>query len=817
MTAQDGPRCERRPGRRSWAVGAAMLLALVGCTRRYYRDFADSDVYRIERERMTDPRWAVPPRLVEADPRSRIGDKHDPNHEPIQNDDPGARPFQFTAGRPFEFLGWLKRGTAPVEDMSWLDEIPRGPDGKLRLDAPMAMRVALKNNRDYQTRVEDVYLQALSLTLTRFSFFPQMLANQATQFYHFGADKTETNQLQLLGNAGLNWTLYSGATLLTNFANAITFQYNGKGFETVVSGLTINLTQPLLQGAFARNVTQPLSLQERQTLYTVRSFAEYRRTFYVNTVSGYLGLMTQLQTIRNNENNVNALRRNLDEYEALVKAGLIDPLQRDNVAQQYQSARLTLLQSEANFQTALDAYRVTQLGLPADFPATLDESLLKKFELNDPRLDDLRKSNDALYLSLLQYTDPPPRTEMAKAAKKALAELKQLQEISKVVGVELKRWRDRLAADKGRVGTGSGPTEADERESYQRQTKLAGELASGFDESRESLSHDITNTEDYIESLAKAAPDDAFKELRQEIVGRKIRERQAELFVIQTQARVYLIEVAPVALTVERAISVGLANRLDLMNSLAQVTDAWRNVEVAGNQLLAGLSLYYIGNLATAPNHAGLVRFDLSNSSQVAGVRFDAPINRRAQRNTYRLDQVVFQQARRAYMLNHDQVVQGIRLDMRNLNLNRRQFEIGREQLLIAARQVDLAESNARNTSAAQAAAPGGQSASLLLLNALNSLLAAKNGLIDNWVAYEINRMGLYRDFDLMTIDAQGIWTNDGNLPNLNGGPAPATPDPVGAPVERLLPGPASSGSATGEIPPLPPPPAGAPGPFARP
>jgi hypothetical protein len=161
--------------------------------------------------------------------------------------------------------------------------------------------------------------------------------------------------------------------------------------------------------------------------------------------------------------------------------------------------------------------------------------------------------------------------------------------------------------------------------------------------------------------------------------------------------------------------------------------------------------------------------------------------------------------------------VEGIRLDMRNLNLNRRQFEIGREQLLIAARQVDLAESNARNTSAAQAAAPGGQSASLLLLNALTSLLTAKNGLIDNWVAYEINRIGLYRDFDLMNIDAQGVWTNDGTLPNLNGGPAPATPDPVGAPVERVLPGPAGSGSATGEIPPLAPPPAGAPGPFARP
>ena len=819
MKAQDGPgrgiwRC-----RRGWTVGVLLLLSLAGCTRRYYRDFADSDVYRIERERMTDPRWTLPPRPVEADPKSRIGDKYDPNHEPIQYDDPGSRPFQFTAGRPFEFHGWLGRGRSPVEDMRWLDEIPHGADGKLQLDSPMAMRIALKNNRDYQTQVEDVYIQALNLTLTRFTFFPQMLANQSTQYYNFGAGKTEVSQLQLAANAGLNWTLYSGATLLTNFANAIAFQYNGKQFETVLSGLTINLTQPLLQGAFARNVTQPLSLQERNTLYTVRNFARYRRGFYVTTVSGYLGLLQQLQLIRNQENNVNSLRRNLDEYEALVKAGILDPLQRDTVAQQYQTGRLSLLQLEAGLQTLLDAYRVSQLGLPADFPVTLDETLLKKFELNDPRLDNLRKTNEALYLSLLQYTDaaPPPKAVMADAARKVLNEFEQLRDVARGVTVELKRWRERLAAQKGKVGTGPGPTEADEKASYERQVKLADELSAGYDTALKSLGVDIDFTLDYLEWFDTYPVEKAFSTLRQELVSRTFRERLAEFFVIQTQARVYLIEVAPVDLTVERAISVGLANRLDLMNSLAQVTDSWRNVEVAGNQLLAGLNLYYNGILATSPKHLGLLAFDPAFSSNAAGISFSAPINRRTQRNAFRLDQILYQQARRAYMLTHDQVVQGIRLDMRQLNLYLRQFEINREQLLIAARQVDLAEANARSA-AAQAGGGGGQSTSLLLLNALQGLLDAKNNLIGSWVSYEVQRMGLYRDFDLMTIDAQGVWTNDGIVPNLNGGPAPASRDPVGAPVERLLPGPSAGGSATGEIAPLPPPPAaGRAGPFAPP
>ncbi len=233
-----------------------MLLMSTGCTRRYYRDFADRDVYRIMRDRMFDWRWQLPPRPVEADPQSRMGDVHDPNHEPIPPDDPGARPFQVTAGRPFEFAGWAHRGDAPVEDMSWLQFIPRGEDGTVEIDGPTAMRVGLMNNREYQFNIESVYLDALNLTQVRFTFFPQLFSNQTTQYRHFGANNNDSNQLQLVTANSLNWTLYSGAQLLVNFANSMIFEYNGKGFQLVNSGLTIALLQPLLQGAWARNVTQ---------------------------------------------------------------------------------------------------------------------------------------------------------------------------------------------------------------------------------------------------------------------------------------------------------------------------------------------------------------------------------------------------------------------------------------------------------------------------------------------------------------------------------------------------------------------------------
>jgi len=180
-----------------------------------------------------------------------------------------------------------------------------------------------------------------------------------------------------------------------------------------------------------------------------------------------------------------------------------------------------------------------------------------------------------------------------------------------------------------------------------------------------------------------------------------------------------------VNLTVDQAIQIALANRLDLKNFLAAVTDTWRNVEVDANALRGILNFVYNANLASAPDHATLFRFDSSASIQQFRFQFQAPINRRAERNQYRIDQIQYQRARRAYMLLRDRIVQQIRLDMRELTLNRKQFDIGREQTLSSSIQVEQAED------ALLLPAEGGAPVTLNLLNALNALLTARNQLID--------------------------------------------------------------------------------------
>lgn len=799
MPARNGARSGRVRAGGVGAATVALVLAMIGCTRSHYRARADRDVYDIQDERAIDPRWRVPRRPVEADPRSRIGDPHDPDREPIPLDDGAARAFQATNGRHREFHKWERRGVTDVENEGWRLCVGTDDNGAVVLDRESVIRLALLNSRDYQLQVEQLYETALQLTLARYEFYLQPFARQTTFFNQLGGGKNELNQLQLNQGTGFTQNFASGGQLLVDFANAMVFNFNGNGVSAVTSNLGLTFTQPLLRGAFARFRTQALSLQERQTLYALRNFARFRRTFYVNVVAGngYLGLLESVQNIRNQEQNLRTLARNLEEQNELLRAGAVAQKDRDFVAQQYQSNQVSLVGLQANLETQLDLYKFQLLGLPTEMPVRLDDSPLKIFELSNPKIDALRQANERLFLALLQPEVAPPRDELIRTAAVLRAEFDELEPIYREVESELSRWRARLNL----VGPDGEelplPPRPPEDPALARQVELAERVRAGLADARTLLKADLADlallsaqletmdpglTErfgdtpfvgQFVARMPGADPVETWSRLR-DLVGNEFNGRVADVLVAQTQARVFLIDLPEVPLSSEDAVRLGLENRLDLMNDRARVTDAWRNEEVAANRLLADLNIVYNGNLGTDPKHDGVFRFDASNSNHRIGIQFDAPLIRRAERNAYRTSQISYQQARRAWINTRDEVVRELRLDVRQLNLNRRQFEIGREQLVTAARRVEEAESEQRNKRTLES------SNTILLLQALQSLVDAKNGLISNWVNYQTSRMAIFRDLDLMDIDERGAWVNEhDDIARGAGGAGGAQPGPA--------------------------------------
>ena len=411
---------------------------------------------------------------------------------------------------------------------------------------------------------------------------------------------------------------------------------------------------------------------------------------------------------------------------------------------------MTLLGQEANLQTSLDAFKV-QLGLPPEMEVRLDDTVLQQFQLNDPRLDAMRTENDARHLRLLQIGPAAP-IRAGRSRPAASEGLRRAGRTAAPGQEELRRWQIRLEAERKRGF--SGPDAAHDQAYYERRADLSRKIEDGLDEWEELVKDNRDKLTTFLLQVERLPLDDAVKTIR-DLVNKQFRSRLSEVFAAQTRIRVFLIELKPVDLTVDQAIQIALANRLDLKNALALVTDTWRNVEVDANALRGFLNFIYNANFASAPDHATLFRFDSSASIQQFGFQFQAPINRRAERNQYRLDQIQYQRARRAYMLLRDQIVQQIRLDMRELTLNRKQFDIGREQILSSSIQVEQAEDalllplgrgRARDLEPAQRA----------------ELPAHRPERADRQLGQLRDQPPtLHSDFDLMDIDGNGVWTNE--------------------------------------------------------
>src|SRR5262245_26153979 len=66
------------------------LLAVSGCTRRFYRNSADKEVSEILAEKDQYPQWKIEQFHVYPDPRARFADPNNPDRPPMPPDDPAA-------------------------------------------------------------------------------------------------------------------------------------------------------------------------------------------------------------------------------------------------------------------------------------------------------------------------------------------------------------------------------------------------------------------------------------------------------------------------------------------------------------------------------------------------------------------------------------------------------------------------------------------------------------------------------------------------------------------------------------------------------
>ena len=332
--------------------GFVCLCSLAGCTEHNYKKEADQKVYNI-----IDQKW-----------REDFGPK----------------------------ANYKVSDTAPLTDDIQIEKtIPAS--GVLTLSQTVALATA--HNREYQTQKEELYIKALDLSLTRYEFERQFLGGGGGGY---SADRND-EVLGIEANYGFNQLLASGARISTKVAAAWVDVLTGNMRGGLASLLSATVTQPLLRGSERRVVLENLTQAERDTLYQVRLFNRFRKTFVVSVISQYYGVLQQLDAVKNAWENYNTLSHVYEQAEKLANAGRVPQFELDRIRQDKLQAQDTCIQAETEYKQALDEFKIT-LSLPTTAEFQLDDSELEALRVAE-RLEPDFVESEVMETALLRRLD----------------------------------------------------------------------------------------------------------------------------------------------------------------------------------------------------------------------------------------------------------------------------------------------------------------------------------------------------------------------------------------------------------------------------
>lgn len=496
------------------------------------------------------------------------------------------------------------------------------------------------------------------------------------------------------------------------------------------------------------------------------------------------------------------------------------PRQRLQIAQARSAllnAQTQLINRRADYQNDQDRF-LRGLGLPPYLCVQIDDPMLERFELIDQtlrgrreQLIDLRTNAGAINLRVLelgeQTVDPdtglPKMTlrwspELATSIQQLKASLGPLMEFRKQVveqdlprvAVDLEKLRQsqderrrQAAALRQTYETnrnqlcsllnfdgvsndlftgdqiGSIVTELDDdfrklTDKFARYDELIGQLEGKLDRfpvGKPAGDVDPDELADTIRNDVILASQDILTDLADDVLA---------LQLIQARCRTESVVLPEVRLTPAEAFQIAQANRRDWANARAALVDSWRLIEFNADDLESSLDVVFSGDVQNFGNNP----LDLRSSTgrMRVGLRWDAPLTRLQERNTYRQSLIEFDQARRTYYQYEDGIWQLVRGQLRQILTNQINFELGRQSVRIAAEQLELNEDlrvlrDVRGLSS-------GPTAARDTISALSDLLNSQNTLLNLFVNYEVIRRSIDFDLETMQLTPEGLWIDPGAI-----------------------------------------------------
>jgi outer membrane protein TolC len=334
----------------------ALSVVLAGCTQGFYKKWADKEVFGILKKKSAVVSGA--------------------DDDVLQN---------ITPPPPVDLATLTKQ----AETTDFLGERAFIEKGARVVTLPDALNFAVHRNRIYLGRKERVYLSALTLTETRQQFGPIVGGAGAstireTQVHNRVNDFVRTSSLNTDGILGLDLLMKTGARLAMDLTTDFTRFFTGGVRSVSDSRAAVALSQPLLRGAGVLVAAEPLRQDERDVLYEIRDFTQFRKIFAVDVTRQYLRAIQAREQVRNRFIAYKASLDSLERDRALAEANLRSQSQLKQIEQggiTYERQWITAIRT---YEEALDDLKIV-LGLPVTEKIMLDNNEMKKLEVIDPK------------------------------------------------------------------------------------------------------------------------------------------------------------------------------------------------------------------------------------------------------------------------------------------------------------------------------------------------------------------------------------------------------------------------------------------------
>ncbi len=351
--------------------GLAVVLFLgAGCSPEQYRKSADKETGRIIAEKS--------PQVPNMDPNFTIEPTRPPSLEGLP-----------TSPQAPDFLG---------------------AEGQVEKDAPIltlekTLDIAVRNSRLYQSRKEQVYLQALALTLARHQFTPLFAARGSAAYVvntaevqGFEVDPStgeprpvtsdqlvERNSVEANGSVNASWLIRDVGRISAAFTKDFFRFLTGDPATINRSQLAATFTRPLLQNAGFKAQIENLTLAERETLYSLRDFVRFRKQFSVDVAAAYYRVLQNRDTARNTYLALQSFRKSAARTQALVDEGRVKLAELGRLQQQELSQETAWIATIRSYKLALDTLKIL-LGLSTDTNLVLEEKELRELKIIHPNI-----------------------------------------------------------------------------------------------------------------------------------------------------------------------------------------------------------------------------------------------------------------------------------------------------------------------------------------------------------------------------------------------------------------------------------------------